>query len=254
MKLCIVPLLALGAGLASASPPRAMLISSHMASVDDAGPQRADITLQSITITSSTSQPPCGGAARRFRQKAHSISLSFMQALGFASPPTKATAVPHNMLSSPPVRIGRPGGTVALPPVMYVKAHPVPAVEPPRMYVHGSTDGAHGHFHRFRADSFIMRVHLALMSLGRWEGRAVAFVLGCGLGVLLRMVFVILIVSYRAIRGRSSASRAEDHYYAGVSNEDEFLDAEEIFVAPPLYTFPIEKSEVADAAVVIENK
>jgi hypothetical protein len=250
-----------------------MLISSHMASVDDAGPQRADITLQSITITSSTSQPPCGGAARRFRQKAHSISLSFMQALGFASPPTKATAVSHNMLSSPPVRIGRPGGTVALPPVMYVKAHPVPAVEPPRMYVHGSTDGAHGHFHRFRADSFIMRVHLALMSLGRWEGRAVAFVLGtsslslclfyrllndlcagCGLGVLLRMVFVILIVSYRAIRGRSSASRAEDHYYAGVSNEDEFLDAEEIFVAPPLYTFPIEKSEVADAAVVIENK
>ncbi|KAJ7211110.1 hypothetical protein C8J57DRAFT_1256864 [Mycena rebaudengoi] len=36
-------------------------------------------------------------------------------------------------------------------------------------------------------------------------------------------------------------------YYAGVSNEDEFLDAEEIFVAAPLYTFAIEKSEVPDA-------
>ncbi|KAJ7249706.1 hypothetical protein C8J57DRAFT_1079490 [Mycena rebaudengoi] len=86
---------------------------------------------------------------------------------------------------------------------------------------------------------FIMHVHLALMSLGRWECGADAFVLGCGRGVFLRMLFVILLVSYRAVRGRSSASCAEDHYYTGVSNEDEFL-----------YTFPAETSEVADAAVV----
>lgn len=37
----------------------------------------------------------------------------------------------------------------------------------------------HGHrFHRWEGNTFTMRVHNALMSLGPWEGRAVAFVLG----------------------------------------------------------------------------
>jgi hypothetical protein len=39
------------------------------------------------------------------------------------------------------------------------------------------------------------------MALGPWEGRAVAFVLGCGIGVLLRMVWVMAIVTYRMLKG-----------------------------------------------------
>ena len=38
----------------------------------------------------------------------------------------------------------------------------------------------HHHFHH-QKDSFLERVHQALMSLGPWEGRAVAFVLGTSL-------------------------------------------------------------------------
>ncbi|KAJ6483916.1 hypothetical protein C8R45DRAFT_757782, partial [Mycena sanguinolenta] len=79
--------------------------------------------------------------------------------------------------------------------------------------------------------SFLMRVHFALMSLGAWEGCAVAFVLGCGIGVLLRMFWVLAVLAFRAVRGPSS-SGAE---YAVVL-EDEDDDAEEIFVAPPMYT------------------
>ena len=37
----------------------------------------------------------------------------------------------------------------------------------------------HGHFrHMHHRGSFIRRIHRALMSLGPWEGRAIAFVLG----------------------------------------------------------------------------
>ncbi|KAJ7244884.1 hypothetical protein C8J57DRAFT_1680236 [Mycena rebaudengoi] len=104
-----------------------------------------------------------------------------------------------------------------------------------------------------RVALLLVRVHLFLMSISLWDGRAVALVLGCGFAVFLRAAFVILLVS-RAARGRSSASRAEHHHYPGVSNEDEFFDAKEIFVAPPFYTFPVEKSEVADAVVIVENK
>jgi hypothetical protein len=97
-------------------------------------------------------------------------------------------------------------------------------------------DGEEGHHHHmkhmrghFRHNgSFLRRVHLALMSLGPWEGRAVAFVLGCGLGVLLRMLWVLSVVTYRAIKGQSE----DETEYVPVLNQ---LDAEEIFVAPPVY-------------------
>jgi len=48
---------------------------------------------------------------------------------------------------------------------------------------------------------FLHRAHRALMSLGPWEGRIVAFVLGCGIGVLVRMIFVLTVLFVRALRG-----------------------------------------------------
>jgi len=94
-----------------------------------------------------------------------------------------------------------------------------------------------GHFHH-QHKSFMRRVHFALMSLGVWEGRAVAFVLGCGLGVLLRMLWVLTVVAVRTIRG-SDDQETETHYVA-VPNQ---YDAEEIFVAPPVYILD-EKAEL----------
>jgi len=49
---------------------------------------------------------------------------------------------------------------------------------------------------------FVHRLHRAVNQLGPWEGRAVAFVLGCGLGVLIRMFFVMTLLIVRRIRGQ----------------------------------------------------
>ncbi|KAJ7212435.1 hypothetical protein C8J57DRAFT_1483599, partial [Mycena rebaudengoi] len=132
------------------------------------------------------------------------------------------------------------------PPAPLLPLSLVPHACAPRPHVASSSVRTQAHAHGgtrvnsgrrplyFRVDSFLECVHLSLVSLGPWRSCAVAFVLGCGIGVLL--------VSYRAVPGRSSASRAEDHYYAGVSNEDEFLDAEEILVVRALYTSPARRT------------
>ncbi|KAF9033453.1 hypothetical protein BDZ89DRAFT_947703 [Hymenopellis radicata] len=55
------------------------------------------------------------------------------------------------------------------------------------------------------------RIHRALMMLGPWEGRIVAFVLGCGLGVLLRIVYVAILLTYRAITHQSDNQEEEEY-------------------------------------------
>jgi len=65
---------------------------------------------------------------------------------------------------------------------------------------HHHKEHHHHHHHKHHRPGFWRRIHTALVSLGTWEGRAVAFVLGCGLGVLIRMLAVLTIVMYRAFR------------------------------------------------------
>jgi hypothetical protein len=103
--------------------------------------------------------------------------------------------------------------------------------------------GHHGHHHRF--STFTMRLSAAFTSLEPWEGRTVAFVLLCGLGVLIRMVFVLLWVSYRALHSGSSRpveQQQEFGYYAdtqyhqgGVMHYEEEEDADDLLVPPPQY-------------------
>jgi len=85
--------------------------------------------------------------------------------------------------------------------------------------------------------SFMRRMHHALTALGPWEGRAVAFVLGCGIGVLLRMVWVMCIITYRLLKG----GRDEDAEYEELIFAQ---DPEELVVPPPQYTD--EKVKAAD--------
>ncbi|QRW08368.1 hypothetical protein RhiLY_07367 [Ceratobasidium sp. AG-Ba] len=54
---------------------------------------------------------------------------------------------------------------------------------------------------------FYVRLTHALSSLGPWEGRAVSFVLGCGLGVLLRMLYVFAVLIVRGVRCRRAERR-----------------------------------------------
>ncbi|CDO75534.1 hypothetical protein BN946_scf184825.g3 [Trametes cinnabarina] len=114
-------------------------------------------------------------------------------------------------------------------------------------------------FHRHHG-SFLRRVHHALVVLGPWEGRAVAFVLGCGIGVLLRMVWVMVLVTARAIRGpssdRSSAGSPQEGIIVDGYTYDIVFDgdAEEILVPPPQYTVAAAApSEVADEKAEKEN-
>lgn len=102
--------------------------------------------------------------------------------------------------------------------------------------------GAHAHHHMHHA-SFMRRIHRALAGLGPWEGRAVAFVIGCGLGVLMRMFWVLAVVAVRFVRGGRNDEEVEYREILLVT------DAEDVIVAPPHYEYvdekrPIEKEEI----------
>jgi hypothetical protein len=148
--------------------------------------------------------PPC--IAAMLKEKATAMSNSLKQALGFPLPP--------------------PGNEVQTLPFMVLDGKvPPPPGHPHRHGGHQHHHKHHHHHHHHRGKSFMMRVHRALMALGPWEGRAMAFVLGCGIGVLLRMIWVMTVVTYRMIKG----PREEPRYIEIV------CDAEEIVIPPPFY-------------------
>jgi len=101
----------------------------------------------------------------------------------------------------------------------------------------GSRHHNHHDMKHKKAGSFLRRVHRAIMALSLWEGRAVAFVLGCGMGVLLRMFWVMSVLVYRTVRGE----RPEEVSHGYIMFEH---DAENNFVPPPEYTD--EKMKVAE--------
>ncbi len=110
---------------------------------------------------------------------------------------------------------------------------------------------------------FLHRVHRALMTLGAWEGRIVAFVLGvfvvltlsllalmtpfltvvgCGIGVLLRMFWVLTVLLVRALRSGPVREPEEETTI--------FVYAEE--VAPPYGA--IDEKKASDVVPVVENR
>jgi hypothetical protein len=252
MKFSILSLTAASAGLlASASPMRVVIVSSSV-ETSDSGPVaqmehpvfRLRPAAEAANGVTTKQHAPCGS---RLRQKATSLSNAFKMALGF----TVTDKQGHKHYEPLPF-IGTPiegetqgGDRLHILPM----GGPMPIQAQPQ-HAHAHPGHGHGHGHRLQhhsgRHSFLLRVHFALMSLGPWEGRAVAFVLGCGIGVLLRMFWVMAVISYRVIKGQRPASEQE-HEYTVVD-----LDAEEIFVAPPHYTYPVEKVEVVEP--VTESK
>ncbi|KAL4073751.1 hypothetical protein J3A83DRAFT_4058689, partial [Scleroderma citrinum] len=79
-----------------------------------------------------------------------------------------------------------------------------------------------------RVKGFMRRIRKAVTALGPWEGRAVSFVLGCGLGVLLRMFWVLSVLAYRTIRGEREEPQVPEYVVLD-------QDVETLFVAPPEY-------------------
>ncbi|KAI0646016.1 hypothetical protein C8Q79DRAFT_729598 [Trametes meyenii] len=193
------------------------------------------------------SRRPCGS----MRVKALEVSNAFRAMFGF--PPIAPDLPPHvpadhkdGLVQIMPVPVPpfalkpQPDGAEHKAPILPFVGTPVR----PAFVESGAGAGEEGwgvraggppvhRMHRFHRHhgSFLRRVHHALMALGPWEGRAVAFVLGCGIGVLLRMVWVMVLVTARAIRGGSGREDGEEEGYEVV-----FDDEAELLVPPPQYT------------------
>jgi len=228
MKFSILPLLIAGAGIAqhvSASPIRVVVTEisnirlGHAVANVDGNSNIAHVFPPAIMGTQvddagrHKKHRLCRGG---MRDKAIAISNAFRKILGLplieahARPPMDGEKEVHN-------------GLVRIMPMPFIGT---PVDEQGEMqkgpYRH------HHHQHKHHKGSFMRRIHHALMSLGPWEGRAVAFVIGCGIGVLLRMVWVMAIITYRMIRGE----RDEEPDYTTIVFEQH---AEEYVIPPPQY-------------------
>lgn len=202
---------------------------------------------------------PCMGGM--LRQKAVNASNSFRKMFGF--PPIENGEIPHGKEIH--------GGLIRIMPFVPEGGRPI------HVHVDGNMRGGngwrgrtkggdrleivtevvpghqHGHgrprlFHHHQGQDFFVRIQNAIMSLGPWEGRAVAFVLGCGIGVLLRMFFVLSVVLYRSLRGSE-----EEHEYEEVL-VFEVDENESRRSAPPAYIYPVDEKVAAEAPVQAEPR
>jgi len=151
-------------------------------------------------------------------------------------------------LGLPPIEHHRPPPPIALPlvevaptgpgPVNIWKAHP----HPPPM----APTGDNLSMEKGGEDSFLHRIRTALLQLDTWEARAVAFVLGCGIGVLFRMVWVFIVLIFRGLR-EESADTMDSEYTLVIEQVDEALPKYDHDIAPaPAYTD--EKKETTQGA------
>jgi len=267
MKLFKLAAIVAGAGIAQVIavplvvlPPPTNTPTAHIR-FGFAVPQRTD--RPGIGIGEPRMRAPCGRhRPSRFHQKAVEISNIFRQVLGL--PLIQAGGPPghpghHDIRPIYPVvatfapviydnkgvkvyDMGIEGGGVKVndAPDVSHHAHPQPGYN----YVHTHHRHPHNH-HQLGKGPFIQRIHYSLMNLGRWEGRAVAFVLGCGIGVLLRMIWVLTVVMYRAVRGQ----RSDEHEYSQITIIEEIVDTPKS--TPPTYTYPVDE-KVAIPVVIVQ--
>jgi hypothetical protein len=192
---------------------------------------------------------PCRGS--RLNQKAVEISNRFREALGLPLINPHAHGSDFKILpfiGTPPTFVPVGGKEMEGDFKVNVSDSPEHPHRYPGKHPHGPRP--HGPHHRGHSGkkhhckgSFINRIHRSLMNLGRWEGRVVAFVLGCGIGVLLRMFFVLGLVMYRAVRGQ----REEQPEYSQITIIEEVVDTPKS--APPSYTYPVDEK----VSIVVET-
>jgi hypothetical protein len=250
MKLNLLAAAVVGAAIAqvTASPLRVVVVST---SQDISGARNlrfghaladspaAKATFNGKIVDVKSAGPfhrrPCG---ERMKEKALEISNTFRHALGLP------------LIEAAHVKPGEHvhGGVVQILPFIggspkFIES-PTPfhgnlEIFPTATDIHQPIYIHHHHGHRQHrwTSTFGMRIHNALMALGPWEGRAVAFVLGCGIGVLLRMIWVLAVVMYRAIRGEQ-----EEPQYTPVAIIEEYVETDG--VPPPSYTDVNEKEQV----------
>ncbi|KIJ49404.1 hypothetical protein M422DRAFT_246495 [Sphaerobolus stellatus SS14] len=229
MRLSVVPLI-LSAGLAisqvAAAPIRVVIVSepvngSHGLSSVRVGHAAAPNSHVATMHMGGMQMNPVGrkGCAGSLRNKADQISAWFKATFGLPN------NHPEMQASSEPT----PGLIRILPVEPVVPTPNLGGEEPARIFVPSRHRPHRFHdFHHFRQrGSFAHRLTRALMMLGPWEGRMLAFVIGCGIGVLIRMFWVLAVVGFRSVRG----SRREEELLAS----EVIFDEQEHLLPPPQY-------------------
>ncbi|KAF8306989.1 hypothetical protein DL93DRAFT_155321 [Clavulina sp. PMI_390] len=110
----------------------------------------------------------------------------------------------------------------------------------------GDAPHPHPHHHHHHgqeqrtSDAFWPRFVHAMQSLGPWEGRAVTFVVGLGIGSLIRMVVVLIILAVRGRKafknGRCARARAARAARRAARRGATAEEVEALIAPPPAYT------------------
>ena len=152
-----------------------MVVSNNTPSIN---PRLGHAVAGKNAFVTTRKKGPC--RANRFREKAVDISNLFREALGL--PLIKPGSHDDSKLRILPF-IGTPttfasvNGKEVDGPIRVITFEK----PPPHHHGHHGHGGPRHHkggHHHLGRGSFINRIHYSLMNLGRWEGRAVAFVLG----------------------------------------------------------------------------
>ncbi|KAI0058735.1 hypothetical protein BV25DRAFT_1890790 [Artomyces pyxidatus] len=210
MRISLLPLLVAGAGLAAANPLSVMISTTDVSAIRFGHPAAAAPSAQL-----ATAQPT------RMRHLCKTMKDSVSRVIAAMGLAKEVDANSHGRIIVHEYR-----------PVMVSSGNGMGRTHETAEHPEGVEHfrGRH-HLKGMHRGPFITRMHRALMSLGPWEGRMVAFVLGCGIGVLIRMFYVLSVLLFRAIRGNNQESDTEDVEYTIV-----FADAEEYVLPPPEYT------------------
>ncbi|PPQ80206.1 hypothetical protein CVT25_003559 [Psilocybe cyanescens] len=267
MRLSALAAFVAGAGIAqvAAAPIRVIIISKNNNPLDGhvlSHPIPLPPNVATMNVIQGKSGMPmrhgCGGGRMgRIRQKGIEISNAFRQALGMPLI-EMAPHHPHHPHLKP---LAPNGGNMHETKVGMLQVLPHPVFGSP--IGNSEIPGPHRHHHPHHhvhhisghGSSFSTRLAHSLMNLGRWEGRAVAFVLGCGIGVLLRMFWVLAIVLIRSIKG----SGEDEHEYSHITIIEEYDNDAPIRSSPPTYTYPVDEkiaieSDAPKAPIADESK
>jgi hypothetical protein len=243
MKLTSISFLIAGAGLAAANPLHVMMASKDASpirmghAVANAGPGTND-------FSDGKPKPKMRHICKNMQKAVQGTASRLLALIGIGEHSVAVTApVPEGSVTRIQITTSGPvphkvGFRPAVQPYPPVRGSPMPPGEgtpiwPHPMYI-SQQDRLDG--------PFLHRAHRALMSLGPWEGRIVAFVLGCGIGVLVRMFVVLTVLFVRAFRGNTVPESEEETTILVYAQE----------VAPPYEV--VDEKKALDANPVMENR
>ncbi|EJU04334.1 hypothetical protein DACRYDRAFT_20901 [Dacryopinax primogenitus] len=151
------------------------------------------------------------GCHKSWEQSFNGVAASIREAFGFAPIHPHGAPLPLQMVSSDRVLL-HPYTTSPAENDDRLMRRPDARWPMP---FHHQGQGRHHRFHHHRGGDwhkkpFSRRLMHALYILGPVEGRIVAFILGLGVGTLIRVIFVMGLLAYRSFTGRSNRIMLSD--------------------------------------------